>query len=76
MCIHVTMSKTKSQSYVAPSRKGKTLIGAHFDPAIKRQLKTIAVQEDTSIQALLEEAINNLICNRETVSIRKISWKK
>lgn len=55
-------------SYVAPSRQGKTLIGAHFDPDIKRELKTIAAQEDTSIQALLEEAINNLIRDRQSVT--------
>ena len=55
-----------SPSYVAPSRQGKTLIGGHFDPEIKRQLKTIAAQEDSSIQALLDEAISNLIRDRQT----------
>lgn len=50
--------------YVAPSRQGKTLIGGHFDPEVKRQLKTIAAQEDITIQALLEEAITMIIAKR------------
>lgn len=58
------MSSTDTPKYVAPSREGKTLIGGHFDPNVKRELKTIAVQEDSSIQALLEEAITDLIAKR------------
>lgn len=46
--------------YFGPSRQEKTLIGAHFDPDVKREPKIIAAQEDISIQALLEEAIANL----------------
>lgn len=57
-----------STTYIAPSRKGKTLIGGHFDPEIKRQLKTIAAKEDSSIQALLEEAIENLLQSRQSRS--------
>ena len=64
-CIHANMVQASdSTAYIAPSRKGKTLIGGHFDPEIKRQLKTIAAQEDSSIQALLEEAITKLLKDR------------
>ena len=47
--------------YVAPSRAGKTLIGGHFAPEVKRELKTLAAQQDSSIQALLDEAITDLL---------------
>jgi predicted HicB family RNase H-like nuclease len=53
-----------SDKYTPPSRQGKTLIGGHFDPEVKRKLKIIAAQEDSSIQALLEEAITKLIKDR------------
>lgn len=59
------MIDTEQQKYTAPSRKGKHLIGAYFSPEIKRELKTIAAQEDSSIQALLEEAVAALIDARK-----------
>jgi predicted HicB family RNase H-like nuclease len=50
-----------SPTYTPPSRQGKTLIGGHFDPDIKRQLKIIAAENETSVQSLIEEAITDLI---------------
>ena len=61
------MSSTVTPKYVAPSREGKTLIGGHFDPEVKRALKTIAAQEDSSIQALLAEGIHRVIKDRPSV---------
>lgn len=58
------MSKD-SKKYQAPSRKGKTLIGGHFAPEVKKELKVIAAKEETSVQALLNEAIANLIKSRK-----------
>ena len=43
-----------------PSRQGKKAITGHFDPAVSRQLKQITVDEDTTMQALLAEALNDL----------------
>ncbi len=60
------MTDEKTKPYTAPSRQGKHLIGAYFAPEVKRQLKTIAAQEDSSIQALLEEAVSALIEARKT----------
>ena len=54
----------QSAGYVAPSRKGKVLVGGHFDPEIKRRLKMIAAAEDTTVQALLDEAIEMLLSER------------
>ncbi len=43
-----------------PSRQGKKAITGHFDPAVSRQLKQIALDNDTTVQALLGEALNDL----------------
>jgi hypothetical protein len=43
-----------------PSRQGKRAIAGFFDPAAARQLKHLALERDTSIQALLAEALNDL----------------
>lgn len=45
---------------VPPSRVGKRTIAAFFDPAVQRQLKMLAAENDTSVQALMEEAIGDL----------------
>lgn len=47
-----------------PSRKGTRLIAGHFEPRIAKQLKLLAVEEDTSQQALLEEALNDLFIKK------------
>jgi uroporphyrinogen-III synthase len=44
----------------APSRLGKKTVAAHFDPAVSRQLKQLGLDRDTSTQALLREALNDL----------------
>ena len=44
----------------APSRVGKKTVAAHFDPAVSKQLKHLALERDTSTQGLLREAINDL----------------
>ena len=43
-----------------PSRQGKKAIAGHFDPAVSKQLKQLALEEDTTVQALLAEALNDL----------------
>lgn len=42
------------------SRAGKKSVTGHFDPAVIRQLKILAMDNDSSIQALLAEALNDL----------------
>jgi hypothetical protein len=53
-----------SSANMAPSREGKKAITGFFDPAISRQLKQIALEEDSNIQALLREALNDLFIKR------------
>ena len=43
-----------------PSRQGKKAITGHFDPAVSKQLRQIALDRDTTVQALLGEALNDL----------------
>jgi hypothetical protein len=45
---------------VPPSRTGKRIVSGHFDPVVARQLKQIALDYDTTVQALLAEALNDL----------------
>ena len=47
-----------------PSRRGKKAVGGHFDPAVSRQLREIALHEDSSVQELLKEALNDLFVKR------------
>ncbi len=47
-----------------PSRQGKKTIAGHFDPAVSRQLREIALAEDSSVQELLREALTDLFINR------------
>ena len=45
---------------VPPSRQGKKAITGHFDPAVSRQLRQLALDNGTTVQALLGEALNDL----------------
>lgn len=56
----VAVDTEVSGGAVAPSRKGKKVISGYFDPAASRQLRMLAIEHETSVQALLEEAINDL----------------
>ena len=47
-----------------PSREGKRLVAGHFDARIAKQLRILAAEEDTTIQALLEEAIDLLFVKK------------
>jgi hypothetical protein len=56
-----TQSSTPERgSYVAPSRRGKKVVSGYFDAEVSKQLKLLCVENDTSLQALLTEAINDL----------------
>lgn len=47
-----------------PSREGKRLVAAHVDPKVARQLKLLAAEDDTTVQALLEEALDLLFVKK------------
>jgi hypothetical protein len=41
-------------------RHGKKIISGHFDPAVSRQLKQMALDGNSNVQELLAEALNDL----------------
>ena len=49
---------------VTPSRVGTKMIGGHFAPEVSTRLRLLAVEEDTTVQALLEEAISDLLTKK------------
>jgi hypothetical protein len=57
-------AKPEAVPFDRPSRRNTRLIGGHFPPEISRQLRMLAAEEDTTIQALLEEAINLLLAKK------------
>lgn len=48
------------------SREGKRMIAAYCSPEIHKSLKIIAVQNDTSIQEIVHEAIVNYIKDKKS----------
>ena len=55
-----------------PSRVDKKLIAGHFDPKVAKQLKLLAVEDDTTVQALLEEALDLLFAKKGRVRIKDL----
>jgi antitoxin-like ribbon-helix-helix protein len=57
-------SATTTQEIVSSDRttkrEGQKVIAGHFDPAVSKQLKLLAVEQDTNLQVMLAEAINDL----------------
>jgi hypothetical protein len=47
-------------SYKAPSREGKTHIGAYLHPDFKRSLRLVQAQTGEDVQELLARALNEL----------------
>jgi hypothetical protein len=47
-----------------PSREGKRQIAAFFAPEVGRALKGLAANEDSTVQALMREALNDLFAKR------------
>lgn len=54
----------------ASSRKEKH-IGGYFDPPVSKQLRLIALEEDSTVQLLLAEAIDMLFQSRRKPTIAK-----
>ena len=47
-----------------PVRDGRRFMGGHFEPNVLKQMKWLAVEEDTTTQKLLEEAIDLLFIKK------------
>lgn len=61
---NTTATKAENNKKQNFSRFGTKLIAGHFNPKIARQLRIIAAEEDTTIQALLEEALDLLFIKK------------
>jgi hypothetical protein len=48
-----------------PSRTGKRVLSIYLDPLAWKQLRLLALENDTTTQALGEEAINLLFASRQ-----------
>lgn len=56
-----------------PSRVGRVLIGGHFSPEVQTELKVLAAQERTSVQALIAEGINAVFARRHKAQIAMLT---
>ena len=55
-----SVSSNPKTKIVSASRRGQKVLSGHFDPAVSRQFKHLALERDTTVQAQLAEAINDL----------------
>ena len=55
--------------HARPSRKSTKHVGGYFDPAVSKQLREIALEEDSSLRTLLGEAIDMLFQSRRRPTI-------
>ncbi len=56
-----------------PSREDRRFVAGHFDPAVVKQLRMIAVEDETTVQALLEEALDLLFIKKGRQKVADIS---
>lgn len=56
----VSIAPSPSRYPVAPSRAGKRVLSGYFAPEVAKQMHLLSVERDTTVQALLEEALNDL----------------
>ena len=54
---------------VQPGRAGKVAVTGYFAPEVRRQLKRLAADADTTVQALLGEALNDLFAKHGVAEI-------
>lgn len=52
------------KKFFRPSRDNRRFVGGHFDPLVGKQLRMLAVEDDTTVQALLEEALDMLFVKK------------
>jgi hypothetical protein len=60
-----------SPKFRRPSREGRRLIAGHFDPKIAKQLKLLAAEEETTVQSLLEQALELLFVKKGRGTINR-----
>lgn len=59
--------------FFRPSRDNRKFVGGHFPPDVGKQLRMIAVEDDTTVQALLEEALDLLFVKKGRAKIEELT---
>lgn len=59
--------------FYRPSREGKQLIAGHFPRSVAKQLKLLSVEDDTTVQELLAEALDLLFIKKGKARIADIT---
>lgn len=65
------IEKETTSRWEQSNRKGKVVISAYFDPAVRKQLAILAVENDTTQAALMADALNLLFENYNRPPIAK-----
>lgn len=71
-----SVTTASRRKFERPSRNGTKFIAGHFDPSVARQLRMLAVEEDTTVQALLAEALDLLFVKKNRPAIADIVAKR
>ncbi|CAH2606101.1 conserved protein of unknown function (plasmid) [Rhodovastum atsumiense] len=58
------LPKAAKQKTKRPSRDGRRFLGGHFEPGVVKAMRMLAAEEDTTVQALLEEAVDLLFLKK------------
>lgn len=67
-----TLASQGLPSAKRPATRATTkMIGGHFPAETSQQLRMLAVEEDTTVQALLEEAIADLLTKKAGRKVRR-----
>jgi hypothetical protein len=66
----------ESSRHSRPVREGKRFVGAHFHPEVARQLKVLAAEDGTTIQELLEQAVDLLFVKNGKTKIGELVRKE
>ena len=64
--------KLEDKSVPKPSRTDTRLICGHFSAAVSMQLRMIAAEDDTTIQNLLAEALDDLFVKRGKARVARV----
>lgn len=67
------VAEERPAKFYRPSRDNRRFIGGHFEPAVGKQLRMIAVEDDTTVQALLEEALDLLFVKKGRQKVADLS---
>ena len=71
-----TRPASRENPHYRPGRQDKSNVTGYFPPEVKKQLRLIAAEEETTIQELLAEALNGLFARYGKPEIAPINDKK